>query len=605
MLFTFGIGVAVLIALVGILHGTAPAPEQATRVDSREPVELVRPPAEGGPRDLLVLVHGFTLGPDSLDGLTATVPSLGEIRTGATRSAPGLDLLRTSYPSSTFSNADPYRIAHNLERIIDKADRERNYRDIYLIGHSLGALIVRKAFVWGHGAGADRPGVGAGQATAPWAKKVRRIVLLAGINRGWSIDPAPRNMRWPTWLLWQAGILWSDLSARGHLIRSIERGEPFVADLRVQWIRLSRRLGASAPAVVQLIGDHDDIIDTDHDRDISVTQFFHCIPVAQTGHASVVDFEEPVVGEERRDAWLDALTLAPDELRERYERCAVYPRVAGRTHVVFVMHGIRDEGDWTLRLKRMLEDADPDLVAITSQYGYFPMARFLLLGDRQKNVRWFMDQYTEAFAKYPDAKTWSFVGHSNGTYILASALERYRELRVDRVAFAGSVVPKRFAWSDFAPDRVDTVRNYVADSDCVVAIFPRFFELLHELFGWREKGGVGSAGFSGFDDQFVHDQEVRYVSGGHSTVVSEEGHLKSIVDFIVAGAEAPPGEIAERNALILWLSKLTWLVWPALAIILLGIGYAIVWVVRRHTRFSPGWTRAGYLLVVVLSLYTV
>ena len=52
-----------------------------------------------------------------------------------------------------------------------------------------------------------------------------------------------------------------------------------------------------------------------------------------------------------------------------------------------------------------------------------------------------MDQYTQNLAKYPNSDgRISYIGHSNGTYILASALDRYPSLRVNQIVFAGSVV---------------------------------------------------------------------------------------------------------------------------------------------------------------------
>ena len=96
-----------------------------------------------------------------------------------------------------------------------------------------------------------------------------------------------------------------------------------------------------------------------------------------------------------------------------------------------------------------------------------------------------MDSYTEELAHYPSATTFDFIGHSNGTYILASALQRYRTLKVNDVYFAGSVVPQKYKWTDLvAAKRVGRVVNVVATNDWVVAIFPRLFEQIAE---WRAK----------------------------------------------------------------------------------------------------------------------
>ena len=115
-------------------------------------------------------------------------------------------------------------------------------------------------------------------------------------------------------------------------------------------------------------------------------------------------------------------------------------------------------------------------------------------------MKWFMDEYTETLARYPHATDIAFVGHSNGTYLLAEALRMYDSMRVNRVVFGGSVVPKDYAWCCTPAQRaVERVRNYVASDDAVVALFPRFFELpvIRRVLG----NNIGSAGFNGFDPQ--------------------------------------------------------------------------------------------------------
>ncbi len=64
---------------------------------------------------------------------------------------------------------------------------------------------------------------------------------------------------------------------------------------------------------------------------------------------------------------------------------------------------------------------------------------------RRSKVEWLMDQYTENLALYPNAD-FSFVGHSNGTYLLAKALLEYPACKFKNVVFAGSVVNKNYDW---------------------------------------------------------------------------------------------------------------------------------------------------------------
>jgi alpha-beta hydrolase superfamily lysophospholipase len=161
-------------------------------------------------------------------------------------------------------------------------------------------------------------------------------------------------------------------------------------------------------------------------------------------------------------------------------------------HVVFVVHGIRDHGYWTGRLARRIQrvarQQGTKCVAITSRYGYFPMWPFIFSYImRQRNVRWFMDQYTAAIAKYPNARV-SFLGHSNGTYLLANALRHYPCCRFERAIFAGSVVRTTFPWDQMiAEGRIKQVRNVVAASDGSPQYLPAFTS------NWEFPTSVGRA----------------------------------------------------------------------------------------------------------------
>ena len=264
------------------------------------------------------------------------------------------------------------------------------------------------------------------------------------------------------------------------------------------------------------------------------------------------------------------------ELRETYP-----PMPVGQDldveQVIFVLHGIRDIGEWIDELEVSLREAytrangfggPARIKIIKSSYGYFAMLPFLLYADRQRNVRWFMDEYTEVLARYPNVKKIDFVGHSNGTYVLASALQRYRTLRVDRVAFAGSVVPRDYDWrSRIDNGQVKAVRNYVGSADVVVGIFPCFLELC----GSRE---LGSAGFNGFTQQEGKDLEVKFIPGNHWCGIDPRNY-SSIIDFLLRGvATLDPGYyIKSQPTWAVLLSRLCWLVWIGIVLGVLALGW--------------------------------
>lgn len=219
------------------------------------------------------------------------------------------------------------------------------------------------------------------------------------------------------------------------------------------------------------------------------------VTLENTGHediATALDKGDTVADRKRREEIGYALRGDLDHLE--VDRPDAQHEDLSVTRVVYVMHGIRDYGEWTDKVRRAIEAEEPQgqkTVVVNQKYGHFPMLPFILYWDRQRNVRLFMDEYTENVATFPRAESFEYVGHSNGTYILASALQKYKTLKVDRVYFAGSVVPKYYKWIDLLDDnRVAHVVNIVAAEDWVVALFPRFFEQIAE---WEHRGATSKA----------------------------------------------------------------------------------------------------------------
>ncbi len=360
------------------------------------------------------------------------------------------------YPPPTFSNADPFEIAVELSDAINTQVVGSHYASVTLVCHCMGALLARKAFVYGCNQADDDPLWNPEATEKDWVKRVDRFVLMAGTNRGFY--PAPEKMGRIKLLYLKLGKVFNRLTGTARLFRSCERGQPFVANLRVQWIRTARERKAKGrhwPSVVQLLGTVDDVVGYEDHKDVTVSQDFIFVPVRGTDHDSILDFRDPAYGGEREMKFRKAIESGDlHELREAYP-----PMPVGQDpdveQVIFVLHGIRDTAEWIDELEVSLREAytrangfggPARIKIIKSSYGYFAMLPFLLYADRQRNVRWFMDEYTEVLARYPNAKKIDFVGHSNGTYVLASALQRYRTLRVDHVAFAGSVVPRDYDW---------------------------------------------------------------------------------------------------------------------------------------------------------------
>jgi pimeloyl-ACP methyl ester carboxylesterase len=95
------------------------------------------------------------------------------------------------------------------------------------------------------------------------------------------------------------------------------------------------------------------------------------------------------------------------------------------------------------------------------------------------------------------------IAHSLGTYLLGSALEKFPDLRLDRVVLVSSVLPSSYPWDVLLTKRptcVREVRNEFGPSDRVVRLVGRIRWLARDL------GTAGSRGFFG-DETVIHNTD--------------------------------------------------------------------------------------------------
>lgn len=519
----------------------------ATVRDRFRPPYSPRPVQTERATRLVVLLHAYSIGPFALRFVERTVR---EAYAGE-----DVDVWTPRLPTGMFSFADPSEIADHVARGITEAWERRAaqgnpYRHVTLVGHSIGALIGRKAYVLACGENPETPfsrdakgerAPGDLCPVLPWAAHVDRVVLLAAMNRGWTIT---HHLSIRQWLLWMLGAGLANVLNlnpwRPLLISTIRRGAPFVTELRLEWLSMRRRAaekGVGDALVVQLLGTVDDMVSPEDNIDLVSGADFVYLDVPHSGHASIRVMDHTPQGRGRAAILHQALTQPPDALRGASQLLPeLLPQTANPAvnHVVFVIHGIRDVGYWTQRIaRRVVQAAAPGQVFATetSSYGYFPMLSFLLPWRRRRKVEWLMDQYTQACALYPNAlDNFHFVGHSNGTYLLARALADYPACRFNRVVFAGSVVRRQYRWDRaLAAGRVKQVLNYVATGDVVVALFPKAFQ-------WVGYFDMGSAGHDGF--AATHDTpavtDVRHVRGMHGAALKED-HWDAIAQFVAHG----------------------------------------------------------------------
>ena len=578
-------------------------------------------PVIEGNGTLVLLLHAYTKNALSLSSLKQAVK----------KQWPHALIYSPDLPLELSSTADPNQIAADvllsLENEINNAGHP--ITNIVFVGHSFGALLARKIYVVACGETAEAPfespfhargeHLSDGRlASRPWATNVSRLILMPGMNRGWRINHHLHLFRAAGWLLGIAlGNAMRAVTGRTFTICSIRQGAEFITQLRIQWIRMRRNSVISQTptgnaTTIQLLGSRDDIVGPDDNIDLVSGGEFIYLDVPYSGHADVVNFDDPQYGAGRKNVFIDALTDPIPQLKQSSILPADDPFASPNplvTRVAFVIHGIRDKGYWTQKIARHIKQRNknsPNIWATeTSTYGYFPMLPFLFPWYRRQKVEWLMDQYTQALARYPNA-TFCYVGHSNGTYMLAKALELYPCCFFENVVFAGSVVHRNYNWDRYlnsSPPRVKAVLNFVATRDWVVACFPKFFQFM----GFQDLGSAGHDGFTLSPQSNAH--QVTYIPGGHSAAI-EEPLWECIASFIDKGTVAlgQNNKLSRSRVILLVLIGLfPPIVWAMIALIAWGGWMLLACIITALVPQSieaqtTGFALATYLLFLWLLL---
>lgn len=529
---------------------------------------------------------------------------------------PEVDILAPEYSSGLFSNASPTELARHfcerIEMVYEDHLRESGhpYERILLLGHGAGGLILRKAYLDAAGIGPD----GTPRADLhpmAWVQALDRLILLASLNRG-IISSRSENSSLPTYLLKRLGLaLLPILNLLGfsYFVSELRQGSRFVSNLRIRWVRASQSSWIQLAPVIQLLGACDAAVRARDNLDVIVDAKFKFLRLIETDHVSILNFHEAVegLGDYRWRKLRYAMTEPIDSLLSddiAGDDVSIVNQVdRGVERVVFIMHGIRDIGHWPNliadEVEQVAQDVGQVVKTITASYGYFNLIKFLLFVDRQKNVRWFMDQYTQAVARYPNAAI-DYIGHSNGTYLLGSALQRYASVKVNRVALAGSVLRTSYPWDQrIGEGRVEVVRSDTASADFIVGIFPGLYETL----GLSD---LGSAGHNGFTDNAPRRSSFhRYFKGGHGAAIVRGNH-RSLATFILKGENLDPDQdllVDEQNNLVVFLSKFNFLVWLGLLIIVVALGAAVVALLSPSLISSPllAWFLYGLTVLMVMA----
>lgn len=536
----------------------------------------------GESTSLVVVLHAYTHERADMEGICQVVAAV----------LPDADLLVPEMPFDVFSMAKLEEVCASVKGQIDQAWEVGQYESLIISGHSLGALVARKVCLLGWADGSKNR----------WLSAIERVVLFAPFNRGWK---ATNHTAKSTLVgFWLGGVIaWKIKQVRGRrpLIYDIAEGAVFLNNLRLEWHEMRKSLSRRWP-VIQMMATRDDLVAPSDTVDpAAADDDYRVLEVPNTGHADIVKTDEAeagltneeigirhrraeVVGKAFTES-MDALKLLQAQLGEEFQPWKHDSERLKVTDVAYVIHGIRDEGWWTARIAGKIKHLGDAMSGVgeektrffateTSSYGYFPMLPFALPGRRLAKMGWLVDQYVENLARYPNAERFHFVGHSNGTYMLAAALKHHPKMKFDHVVFAGSVVNNDYPWAEKIAEsgQVKKVLNYVATDDVVVALFPKG---LGRVSGVGE--GLGSAGHDGFHvpESAEAVRQVRYAEGGHGAAL-EEPHWQGICDFIVKGVYPPTHQCSRGVTWAVWLGRYPRVLLLVIIAVLVCLG-SLVW----------------------------
>jgi len=385
-------------------------------------------------KHVIFILHGYSMKKVWYESIEPVIKSV----------YPESDVFFPHLKLSTFSAVDPNVIVAELLVLVktkfDQAIASKGVGapipKIIIIGHSTGAVLARKLYVAACGENNNAPLESHyNQKTAwDWAFHVDRVILLAGMNRGWTVNA---HLYSSTALFIRIGIIIGRIMTLfGYIPVAFKtrRGAPFITQLRIQWLSMLRHAeakGAGNAPIIQLLGTKDDLISPEDNVDLITGAKFIYLEVPESDHITVLKMMNDPCADKRRAVFERALCADTNQLQSMQvaptdpDFTKIDETV---TDVVFVIHGIRDNGYWTQKVARRVkaagDKAGRKFATETSTYGYFAMLPFILSLERKKKVEWLMDQYTENLALYPNA-VFSFMGHSNGTYLLARALKDY------------------------------------------------------------------------------------------------------------------------------------------------------------------------------------
>ncbi|MCU1696099.1 MAG: hypothetical protein JWR34_2162 [Mycobacterium sp.] len=401
-------------------------------------------------------------------------------------------------------------------------ESQGGFTSVVLVGHSLGGICVRHAYMTALGAFDDGD-------RRDWADHVERVILFASHNRG-------IQLKW--WMTPIDFVTRLIRPFRKWIGRDVIHGSAFILALRIAWMREINRQRIP-PIITQILGSKDGLVTEDDSKDVESFPTGYQDIIRGATHSDVIE-ADPTDSSNPRFALIRKAFERPQRELERETGDE-------GQRIVILLHGIRSSNNgWPKTLEKYIQREWPGTDAIPATYGRFSAIQFMFPGTRRKFLPRLQDIYAEALATNPKA-TFHFIGHSNGTYLLGRSLDEVASMKFTRIALVGSVLPDDYEWADrLRNEQFEQLRNDRGASDVPVGFLCGALRGV----GMTDVGTAGLNGFSWPDDR---KQEVYYYPGGHSKALTD-GNLQQIAKFVMDGADTAPSPETMVKDVTPWLA---------------------------------------------------
>jgi hypothetical protein len=222
--------------------------------------------AQGGNINRAVLfIRGLSEPRDQANGTKPVQGFPGPFVDLVLQTLPGAAIIDPQLEIGMFSIAHPDTLVKTLLDAVDEQYKAAPFDELIIIAFSAGTVLARSLYASACGAVREPDGRLDPSASRDWAPLVSRLVLLAGVTRGWELSTAT-----PAWMRFLARpLLWlSSLAIKlrhpdGYFIQQIKRGSPFVVESRLKLLQveLAQTPGdPGLPHTVLLLGSKDEFV---------------------------------------------------------------------------------------------------------------------------------------------------------------------------------------------------------------------------------------------------------------------------------------------------------------------------------------------------------